>query len=243
MEIFYKPSLTSTNDYLKFGIENSVKKLSEFYTVRTGFQTKGRGQKNNIWESEAGKNILMSMLFYPDISAVEQFNFNMIFAMATASFLQQYISEKIMIKWPNDIYVNHSKIAGILIEHSLQGSVITYTIAGIGLNINQCLFSKNLPNPVSLSLLTNVQYDIFQMSLKYKDHVEKKYLQCKNAAYAHIKKHYLSYLYQFNQSCLYQDKYSVFKATIQDVDEYGRLVLGTEDGQIKKYAFKEIKFL
>ena len=76
--------------------------------------------------------------------------------------LRRYLLRKRVsarIKWPNDIYVGDRKICGILIENILHGREVYASIVGIGLNLNQTEFPPDLPNPVSLSLLTDRHYD------------------------------------------------------------------------------------
>ena len=117
-----------------------------------------RGQSGNKWESEDGKNLLISIILYPSIIiscrtvSIFQWQFPLVFVI----LLSRYISG-CTIKWPNDIYVNNDKIAGILIENSIMGDKIENTIAGIGLNINQNKFSSDAPNPVSLELITGTE--------------------------------------------------------------------------------------
>ena len=152
----------STNVTLR---ENASLTLQEwnkdyhFYGIYTLEQTQGKGLGSNRWLSQRGQNILISFLFQPPITIQNQFYFNQYFALAIRDFLSKFI-ENPMIKWPNDIYVGNKKIAGILIEHSIQGDTLKYSIAGVGININQTLFEPEIPNPTSLSILTGITFDI-----------------------------------------------------------------------------------
>ena len=64
------------------------------------------------------------------------------------------------IKWPNDVYVGSKKLAGMLIQNSISGIMMQTTIIGIGLNVNQLKFGKDIPNPVSLKMLTGNEFDL-----------------------------------------------------------------------------------
>ena len=121
---------TSTNDYLAHLCKES--KAKEFYTVMAESQTKGKGQRGNSWEAEAGKNLTFSTVLYPTaLEANKQFCLSMLAALACHEALDNYI-DGFSIKWPNDIYWKDKKIGGILIENELEGKYIVQTIIGIG---------------------------------------------------------------------------------------------------------------
>ena len=131
----------------------------------TTYQTAGRGQTGNTWESERGKNLLLSYLLRePDVNLSEQFMLNMIAAIAAHRTIAEWLSLEqrpmLTIKWPNDIYIGNRKIAGILVENSLCGAKIQHSIAGIGINVNQDKWVSGAPNPVSIKQLTGVKSDI-----------------------------------------------------------------------------------
>ena len=162
---------TSTNDYLAHLCRES--KAKEFYTVMAESQTKGKGQRGNSWESEAGKNLTFSTVLYPTaLEARKQFCLSMLAALACHEALSNY-TDGFSIKWPNDIYWKDKKIGGILIENELEGKYITQCIIGIGLNINQWQWSlgysyellkptkdawSTIINPQTSSLYLNVAY-------------------------------------------------------------------------------------
>jgi BirA family biotin operon repressor/biotin-[acetyl-CoA-carboxylase] ligase len=158
--------LSSTNTYLKELVEKyPVKELPSFlppfFAVTADKQELGRGRQGKKWESETGKNLLLSLLLYPNIHPAKQFNICQYVSLAMIDLLKDTFSiPHVNIKWPNDIYAGHKKMAGILIEHFIQGNVINYTIAGIGMNINQRIFPATLPNASSLYLETGQEHDI-----------------------------------------------------------------------------------
>ena len=156
----------------------SAEELPHGYCISADFQTAGHGQATNHWESEDGKNLLFSLLLRPSvIPASEQFVITEIVTLAIINALQDYIRQRITIKWPNDIYVGDKKLCGILIENALCGPTIDTCIVGIGININQELFTSNAPNPISLKQLTGRDNDreeifeeIYQNILNYYDY-------------------------------------------------------------------------
>jgi BirA family biotin operon repressor/biotin-[acetyl-CoA-carboxylase] ligase len=140
--------IDSTNHWLK---EQSNKQfLDEGTTVVAEYQTAGKGPRGNRWDSEAGKNITCSLLLYPDFLPVKQhFLLSKVVALGIKDAAEQYI-RPVHIKWPNDIYYQNRKIAGILIENEITGQTIGKSIVGIGLNVNQEQFSDAAPNAVSI---------------------------------------------------------------------------------------------
>lgn len=138
--------------------------MQQFFRRRTDqrlyrFQTAGRGQRGNSWESEDGANLLFSFVLYPDfLEARKQFYLSQITALALQEVLSQY-TDGIRIKWPNDIYWKDKKICGTLIENDLTGIHISRSISGTGVNLNQERFVSDAPNPVSLFQITGQRYD------------------------------------------------------------------------------------
>ena len=136
----------STNNWLKSYQSEAGEDMT---VVTTDYQSAGRGCGSNQWESEAGKNLMFSILLHPKVSAKDQFILSMANALALKDVLDSY-TDSIKIKWPNDIYWNDKKIGGTLIETSLQGAEIKDFIIGTGINVNQQEFHSDAPNPVSL---------------------------------------------------------------------------------------------
>ena len=176
------------------------------------------------------------------INPSDQFQLSMVISLGICDFLQQY-TNGISIKWPNDIYVNDDKIAGILIENSIMGNIIEHTIAGIGLNINQVRFLSDAPNPVSLSILTGVQYDLQECLGQLTTDLDKRYKYLISGDYDRIKSDYVSHLYRYNQWSNFRDLNGTFTGCISDVSNFGRLKIELNDGNVKEYSFKEIEFV
>jgi len=236
-----KDIIVSTNSFLK-----EIIKTTEFENgtvVSAKFQLVGRGQRSNVWESEQNKNILISFIFLPhNILAENQFIISKAVSLAIFDLLYEY-KINVKIKWPNDIYINDKKIAGILIENSLRGNKISNSIIGIGLNINQTNFSSNLPNPTSLQMETNKDYntdEILNKLIKYLNFRFNLILQKKNDK---IDNDYLQNLYRFNKFYSFESKNKVFKGKIKKIDKTGRLILETKSGDIQAFNLKEVSFL
>ncbi len=220
----------STNRWLREqgGEENMV--------VWADYQTAGRGCGTNHWESERGKNLTFSMLLHPhDVPAQKQFRISRAISLAICKALGQHIGD-LSIKWPNDIYWRDGKIGGILIEVTLQGNKVKDCIIGIGLNINQRVFRSDAPNPVSMWQICEQETDCEQLLQEILQAFQE--YMCKSN-----KDEYQSMLYRRKGFHPYADKDGAFMAEIIDVEDDGHLFLRDDNGQLRRYAFKEVTFV
>ncbi len=240
-EIIHIRETNSTNNYLKELLQ--TKNVDEGIVVWADFQSAGKGQRGNGWESEAGKNILFSIVLFPAfIKAGEQFILSQIVSLAVANCLQEY-TEGISIKWPNDIYWNEKKICGILLENTILEDNIGHSVAGIGININQENFRSDAPNPVSLKQITNRDYNLEEILKTVVDNINVYYQQIKIGKTDSLIKQYKESLFRKDGYHLYNDGISDFLARIQDVDSSGILILKTKEGEERHFAFKEVKYI
>lgn len=235
--------LDSTNSYAQQLIDNG--KLQEGDVIFTLNQEKGKGQGDNLWESEPGSNLLVSLILEPKmINASQQFALTQLVSGSIVDLLKEYIKdEKIKIKWPNDIYVNNKKIAGILFQNFIKGNTIEYSIVGIGINVNQMKFLSNAPNPISLIHFTHKKVDIKDLLNNLLNKISysyRKYILENNLS--QLKSVYINNLYRFDEWTTFSDNTNKFTGRIADIDEYGRLSIEIDTGIVKKFMFKEIYF-
>jgi len=234
-------SIKSTNDYLR-ELKN-LESLNDGFTVIAAQQTNGKGYHKNKWESEPNKNILLSIVVFPEfLLAQDQFLLSKIVSLAVLDYLKLY-SSKFIIKWPNDIYYKDLKVAGILIENSVKGEHLSDSIIGIGINVNQENFSRELINPVSINNITNTIYIIDIEAYKLLDTLNFRYKQLIDENFTTINNDYLSNLYRLNKWALFKDDKTEFKGKITGVNKFGFLEVLSESGKLKTYNFKEIEFV
>ncbi|MBB4035531.1 BirA family biotin operon repressor/biotin-[acetyl-CoA-carboxylase] ligase [Dysgonomonas hofstadii] len=230
----------STNNYLKQLL--SEKRLAEGTIVFSCYQTAGKGQQGNTWESDRGENLLFSIVLYPQIiKASEQFIISQAISLGVADFLNVY-TDDISIKWPNDIYWRDKKICGILIENALQENLIKESVCGIGININQKEFRSNAPNPVSLTQITGRSYSLESMQNEVHSKIMMRYLQMMGGGISQIRDEYKQCLFHRSGYHLYNNGETDFRARIKDIETNGRLVLEAEDGMLYRFAFKEVRY-
>lgn len=219
------------------------KQAVEGTAVLAYYQTKGKGQCGNSWESESGKNILMSIVLFPDFLAIENlFMISKITSLALADFLLNEIDD-VSIKWPNDLYIGNKKIAGILIENNVKGHTLYSSVLGIGLNVNQKQFFSNAPNPVSLTNITGKDYDIEILAAKIYSLVFEYYSMLKEGQTDQINLQYFDKLFRKNTWTKFRKEGIEFEARIKGIGEFGQLQLENTDNTVSEYIFKEIEYV
>jgi len=235
---------TSTNIFAFELIKE--KNIEEGTVISAISQHSGKGTGSNKWESEAGKNLTVSIILKPEFLPLgKQFMLNIITSLAVHDMVLRIIQSKadVKIKWPNDIYVGNKKIAGILIENTIFGNALKYCILGIGININQEIFISNAPNPVSLKNILNKEFELKECLALLCSCIEERYVQLKNEKYNLLNGDYLSVLFKKNELAKFNYKNKVTSATIKGISEEGKLILETLEKEIIACNFKEIEFV
>jgi BirA family biotin operon repressor/biotin-[acetyl-CoA-carboxylase] ligase len=243
MQILKFDQLASTNNHAKALIQEGKAKDGQIiYAVE---QTAGRGQNTGTWESEAGKNLTFSLIIEPqNIEPKNQFIISQAVSVGIMKYLRFLVDDELIhIKWPNDIYVGMKKIAGILIEHSIQGNQILYSVIGVGLNVNQTEFSENVANPTSLSLLTKEEYDIETEldEITTSIALTLEFLQLDDGRDTRIE--YLNHLLFLDEEREYEVRGEKIIGKIIGVNGYGLLQIQTKNGVILECDLKEVVYL
>ncbi len=237
----YIKATNSTNSQMKEMLAKGEWPEGERF-LYTGYQTAGRGQTGNSWESEADKNLLCSILLPPNKNL---YFLNIAVGVAIIRVIQSVLSQRsglysvLSIKWPNDIYFGDKKVAGILIENAIIGNEIKYSIAGIGLNVNQTTFVSDAPNPVSLKQITGKEYDIDQWMKDLLDAIQAVLNESEEAIWTYYKAH----LYRREGWYPFEDKNGTFEARISDVLPTGEIILCDRQGNQRIYEFKQIRYV
>jgi len=237
-------SIHSTNDYLTEKLRNKII-TSEGTVVVAMEQTLGKGMDKNTWESEPGKNLTFSFLLKPDfLRADQQFMLNKAVSLGVCDFVRTYINNQIVtIKWPNDIYIQDKKIAGILISNTIEGNELSHAVVGIGININQQQFPHTVHNPVSLSIALRRELDLEELLTDLLFWLENRYEQLIKNDWTIISENYLDSLYRMNEQHLYFYNGERILASITGISDYGQLQLITSNQEKLECDFKEIKFI
>ncbi|MCF6366918.1 MAG: biotin--[acetyl-CoA-carboxylase] ligase [Bacteroidales bacterium] len=231
----------STNDFAKELLLN--RKIVDFSVITANEQLAGKGQRNNTWFSDTGKNLTLSIITYPVfLRATEQFYLSKVISLGIVEYLNSK-NINFKIKWPNDIYFNDKKICGILIENSIAGLSIKNSIIGIGLNINQEKFPEYLPDAISLSNIKKKDFCLETELLLLLNSIYKKYQLLRNKLFFDIDNLYHKHLYKINEFSDFKDNAGIFKGKISGTLPEGKLIIETLTKEKKFYNFKEVGFL
>lgn len=239
-------SIGSTNTYLRE--LNGGDAAYDYEVAVADFQTAGRGQKGNTWESEQGKNLLFSIFAHPhNIKVKEQFYISEAIALAVSDAVIAAIGPEfaggISVKWSNDVYWKDFKMAGILIENTIQGDRILDTVAGVGLDVNQEVFLSDAPNPISLRNITGREFD---RDALHTDIVERfiGYMErSSDNEKADVDRLYRERLYRREGYHPFRDAQGEFEACIEGIRPDGCLMLLTRSGEHRTYEFKQVQFI
>ena len=236
------PEVDSTNTAANALLESNA---VDGTAIRAISQTKGRGQLGSNWETEAGQNLTISLILYPQFLASKQiFVLNKMVACALRDTVTEFLpNEEVLLKWPNDILINRKKVAGILIENNLEQGRFKSSIIGIGLNVNQVDFdSKVHGKATSMCLEGGTNFDIEVVMQRLFENLEARYLALRAGRTEQVERDYLANLYGYQEDSLAEINGEKKTVHIAGVAADGRLAL-QEAGKLYFYGLKEIRFL
>ena len=239
-------TVDSTNRYMRDNASELWSKHGEsgFVVVTAGHQTAGRGQRGNTWSSNAGENLLFSILARPgeSLKVTEQFLLSQAVALSLHEAMLHFGIDT-RLKWPNDIYVGKRKLAGILLELDYAGAFVEQAIIGIGVNVNQENFPPMDRTPVSMKMLWKRDFILDDVLATILDLFEHYYTEMRFGNRDAIAAEYKRVLLGMNERRTFIDGVGRFDAVIQDVESDGHLILRRNDGSTGRYAFKEMEMV
>ncbi len=241
MQLIKLDAIDSTNEFLK-GL-SSNQSLENFTVVTAENQTKGKGQMGSVWDSEPGKNLIMSILIGNFVTNINRiFDINIIVSVSVIQVLEELNIPGLSIKWPNDIMSYNKKIGGILIENSIKSEGSINSIVGLGLNVNQINF-ENLPKASSLAVICNTTFDKDEILLKIVKKMEQN-IQNWNLNSGLFWLVYANKLFKKGFPMPFEDQNQQnFMGIIQGVSPVGKLEILLEDDSISEFDIKEIQML
>lgn len=237
--VFYLPSCHSTNST---AIQLSREKtLVHGDIIWTNHQMSGRGQQSNKWEGAPGQNLTFSIVLFPHFLPFnKQFFLNIVTTLAVKELLATFKHPGFIIKWPNDILYYNKKICGILIENQVKNQNSFISVIGVGININQELFTNS--RAISLKNICGRNFDLWELMKKWTAIFEKWYRALENGSWDHLKTQYESNLYWLDEWHLFRREEGYFKGNIKGINPQGLLQI--DDGlKICEFRFKEVSFV
>jgi BirA family biotin operon repressor/biotin-[acetyl-CoA-carboxylase] ligase len=234
-------AVDSTNNFAKDFLRNEAP--VEGTVVVAKHQYAGRGQMGNAWSTDEGKNLTLSIILFPRFLETEkQFFLNMAISLGVKDFCESVLEEEVKIKWPNDIYSCNKKLGGILIENTISGIKVLSSIVGIGINVNQTTFEKDIPNPTSFQLVSGKEYSCKDLLGLLFSFIEKYYLQLRKLHFNFLDKAYMEALYRYQQTFEFRKGEQTFKGEINGVTKEGKLIIHSK-GKEQRFSFKEVEYV
>ena len=233
-------TIDSTNNYAMRLINEGM--AEHGLTIRADFQTSGKGQHGNVWQAEESKNLLFTTIIDTQGFQIKnQFLLNTFACLSVAEYLMTIVGiREVSIKWPNDIYAGNKKIAGILIENNIRGTVWNYSIIGIGLNVNQTHFA-DMNYASSMIIETEKKFKvnlILKGLLKVLNNNFKKYELSEDE----LLNTYNTMLYKVGKPITFKKNHELYSGVIEGVEHSGLLKLAV-NGQMKLFKHKEIELI
>ncbi|OHT45367.1 biotin--[acetyl-CoA-carboxylase] ligase [Flavobacterium tructae] len=241
MKLIKLDAIDSTNDFLKS--LSSQDELENFTVVTAENQTKGKGQMGAKWQSEVGKNLIMSVLVRDFVFNNEHvFNLSLIVSLSVIEVLKSLNIPDLSIKWPNDIMSYNKKIGGILIENTLKSDGRIVSVVGLGLNVNQTNFDE-LPNASSLAVISGSSFEKellpYLIVGKMKEMIGAWEVNSK-----HLWSVYFNSLFRKGVPMPFKNlENQNFMGIIQGVSPVGKIQILLEDDSVSEFDIKEIQML
>ena len=224
-QIFRLDKVDSTNNFAANLIEEQLCRNGAL--ILADAQTAGKGQRGSLWESETGKNLLCSYIYFPDNLSVDFLQeFNMCLSISIIKCLKHFEIEAEII-------------SGILIENNVRDGKLKSMVFGLGLNINQLSF-LNL-RATSMALIRGLEFSVDEVSLQLTKEFNH-WISFVGSDHQSLKLVYLTLLYGLNKNHSFKSQDHEFQGVIVGVNDFGELEINIL-GEIRTFKNKEISFL
>ncbi|MCX8012272.1 MAG: biotin--[acetyl-CoA-carboxylase] ligase [Desulfobacterota bacterium] len=238
-EILFYTKVDSTNRLAKMiANQNTL----EGTVIVADYQTQGEGRKKRKWISPPKKNLLFSVILFPQIWVAEVFQITLLASFAVCKTLIQLFNLNAQIKWPNDIYVNRRKICGILAEIAAEGKKAKWVIVGIGVNVNVDFSDEGELNNIATSVKmetgrTQNRRMILRRIIEEMDRLYQLFL---NGNFFLIREEWLKHSLIIGKTVrVFSDNFEE-TGFAETIDETGALIILTSEGKRKKIVAGEV---
>ena len=230
---YYFKTLTSTNDEAKRLARKGLDKI----LVISDKQTKGRGRFNREWVSGLGGLYMTIVLKEKNLDKARYLT--LIATVSVVKTIKKLTKLNALVKWPNDVMVNDKKICGILTE-TISGKE-NYALVGIGINVNQQTFNKNISNKaVSLKIITHKNYSLNKLIKLIITNFNLLYNHYNNKNYEKIIDVWKKYSHTWGKRIKAKTISGVYIGEAVDVDNDCNLILKLNNGKLKKIVEGDI---
>lgn len=237
IRIFEK--LDSTNDYLK--MQKNIKTPLFCFAE---FQSKGKGRLNRVWYSPFGKNIYFSCRypFKKDVS--ELAGLSLVIGLAVIKVLQKWgLNHKLCVKWPNDVYYEAKKLAGILVEIQAEShDCITHAIIGIGMNVNSSQKDQDhISKPwTSLGQILDGYIDRNKLSADLINHLMEYLLEFEEKGLKFFMDEWMNADCLIHRTITLKSAEEEWQGIVQGINAQGQLLLQLSGGGVRAFSSGEV---
>ena len=233
-------SLNSTNETLN-QLSKKIELQNGFY-ITADYQKSGKCQNNDKWDSNPQENLLISIFLNLDLNIENSFMLNQLASLAVLDTLEQFLEQKIEIKWPNDVYIEDKKISGILINNIVKGGIINSSVIGIGINVNQTNFNKKYI-ATSLKLLNKKDFELNEIEKVLMKNIKKQSMILFDEKLSLLSSRYNNHLYRKDLDSLFILNKKRIYAKVIEVNQNGKIKLMFGDGGVNEFSQSEVKLL
>ena len=223
-------TLTSTNDQALRMARNGA---NHGTVVVSRIQTRGRGRGDNIWYSETG-GLYLSIILRPNLNYEQSLPLTLIIGLSVAQAIERITNLKVLTRWVNDLMIDNLKVGGILLETESETDRPAFFIAGIGLNVNQTSFPAD-ESITSLRLATKKKLSRWKIIQAICQELEKNYQLFLKQRFSGLREEYKQRSSILNQMITILVGTEKFKGKVIDIDEDGKLVLLTDQNELRKF--------
>lgn len=231
-EIFYFKTISSTNDYARNLVNKGVK---EGTVVLADVQTSGRGRKNRCWFSSEG-GLWFSVILFPNLPPKQ----GMLLTMTASISLAQAISDitclKSLIKWPNDVLIDGKKVCGVLTELEADKEKISYSVVGIGFNVNNKLTEDLYKTAATLSEKIGSKISNTDLLICILRRFDENYTRLLDGDFGYITDKWLSMSKIVGRNVIIREDNTTIKGVVSGIDHDGSLILKTKIGTERIYS-------
>lgn len=197
-------------------------------------QSAGRGRRGRGWESQAGKDIYMTLLLKPEFAPEKASMLTLVMALAVVRGVQDVTQIPCSIKWPNDIVANGKKICGILTEMSAELDYIHYVVTGVGINVNLDVLPESIKDKATSLLLEGgkrvLRAHIIERVMYHYEQYYETFIQTEDLS--GMLEEYNQYLINLGREVCVLDPKGEYNGVAQGITPRGELMVKNEEGAI-----------
>ncbi len=237
--IYYFPQIESTNTKAR---ELAEKGAPEGTLVVAEYQTRGKGRMARPWESPAGENLLFSLILRPTLPPQQTFNLILLVSVALCRSIQMETNLELKIKWPNDLYCQEKKMAGILAEFAAESDRLNYVIIGVGLNVNwsPAALPEDAQPATSILLESGLRASRLEILASFLSGMEQLYRKAQREGYHFIKKAWEHYSLIKNRPVRVMNGEEAWTGIAQGIDPQGALLVILDSGEKKRFLTGDV---